>query len=280
MPFRLSRAAAAAALALCVFALPACKKKKKPAEPDQPNVQPQPMPMPGPASQPGADNRDPGAPRSPVFGTSDPRTAAMRAEAEGNMKQIMLAMHGFHDAYQGSPAGIADTSGKAGLSWRVAILPFLGQDALYKQFKLDEPWDGEHNKRLIDKMPKLFAPPRTDTFGYTFVRGFTGQGTWLPPQSQKGAPGQVLRGAGFSAFTDGLSNTIVVAEAYEPVIWTKPDEVPFTPGQAPKLGGVFASGAVVGMGDGSARFVRPSVSPKTLADAIQINDGHPVNLDE
>jgi hypothetical protein len=196
------------------------------------------------------------------------------------MKQIMLAMHSFHDSNNSFPAGIADKSGKAGLSWRVALLPYLEQGALYKQFKLDEPWDSEHNKALIPKMPKVYAPPRTDTYGYTFIRGFTGQGTWIPPASLKGQPGQVLRGVGFVGITDGTSNTILVAEAYEPVIWTKPDEVQFTPGMAPRLGGVFASGAVVGMGDGSTRFIRPSVSPKALADAIQINDGRPVNLDE
>ena len=48
---------------------------------------------------------------------------------------------------------IADSTGKPGLSWRVAILPYLEQDTLYKQFKLDEPWDSPHNKKLIRQMP-------------------------------------------------------------------------------------------------------------------------------
>src|SRR5271155_415299 len=44
------------------------------------------------------------------------------------------------------------------LSWRVAILPYIEHEALYQQFKLDEPWDSPHNKKLLDKMPKLYAP--------------------------------------------------------------------------------------------------------------------------
>jgi hypothetical protein len=271
--------AAALVASLALFALPACKKKKKPTEPDQPGAGPaQPNPGFGPPGQ-SSDSRDPGAPRSPVFGAGDLRTAAARAQAEANVKQVLLGLHAYNDANGSLPGGIADKSGRPGLSWRVAILPYVEQGNLYKQFKLDEPWDGPHNKALISQMPKLFAPPNAQTNGYTFLRGFTGQGAWLPP-SQAGQPGQLLRGASFASISDGLSNTILVAEAYEPVIWTKPDEVQFTPGTAPRLGGVFASGTVVGMGDGSTKFLRPSISPKALADAIQINDGHPVDLDQ
>jgi hypothetical protein len=279
---RLSLAAVAAALvaSLALFALPACKKKNKPTEPDRPGAGPaQPNPGFGPPQGQSPDNRDPGAPRSPVFG-ADLRTATMRKQAEGNVKQILLGLHSYNDANGSLPGGIADKSGKPGLSWRVALLPYVEQLNLYKQFKLDEPWDSAHNKALIPQMPKVFAPPGTQTNGYTFLRGFTGQGTWLPTQSQQGQPGQLLRGARFTDISDGLSNTILVAEAYEPVIWTKPDEVQFTPGMAPRLGGVFASGIVVGMGDGSTKFLPPSVSQKALADAIQINDGHPVDLDQ
>lgn len=283
MPLPLRRAAVALALAASVglVTLPACKKKK-PTQPDTPNVNEAPQPRPAPGQPPtgGTDARDPSAPRSPVFGTSDPRTAAMRAEAQGNVKQIVLGLQLYHDAYQTLPGGYADKGGKPGLSWRVAILPFIEQGALFEQFKLDEPWDSPANKALIPKMPKVFAPPRTETNGYTFVRGFTGPGTWLPPQSQTGQAGQPLRGVSFSSIPDGTTNTILVAEAYEPVIWTKPDEVPFTPGSAPRLGGVFASGFVAGLADGSVQFVRPSISPKALASAIQVNDGGIVNWDE
>ena len=91
--------------------------------------------------------------------------------------------------------------------------------------------------------------------------------------------GQPLAGATFAQFTDGTANTVLVAEAADAVIWTKPDEVAFDPQHPPKLGGVFEAGSVVGMADGSVRFVRKGVTPKTLASAIQLNDGGLVDLD-
>src|SRR6516164_4079520 len=56
--------------------------------------------------------------------------------------QIALAMHNYHDAYNGLPAqAIYSKDGKPLLSWRVAILPFIEEDNLYRQFKLNELWD-------------------------------------------------------------------------------------------------------------------------------------------
>jgi len=279
--FAPSTLAVAFIAALSLVAIPACKKPKKPAEPDSPTPTPPPGPSfsnPNPGSNTGG--RDPEAPRSPVFGTSDPRTAAMRQIAENNLKQILLALHNYHDTYGGLPAGFADQSGKPGLSWRVAILPFLEHDTLYRQFKLDEPWDSPNNKALISQMPPVYAPPRESTRGYTFYRGFTGPNTWLPPQQQPGRAGQPLFGVKLFQISDGTSNTILVAEAYDPVIWTKPDELQFTPGNPPRLGGVFASGFCAGMADTSVKFVRPGIDSKTLSNAIQINDGNAVNLDQ
>ena len=48
-------------------------------------------------------------------------------------------------------------SGRELLSWRVFLLPYLGEEALYKQFRLNEPWDSPHNRTLVDKMPAVFA---------------------------------------------------------------------------------------------------------------------------
>ena len=45
------------------------------------------------------------------------------------------------------------------LSWRVALLPYLDQNDLYKEFRQDEPWDSPHNKALIDRMPAVFQTP-------------------------------------------------------------------------------------------------------------------------
>src|SRR5688500_10207656 len=63
--------------------------------------------------------------------------------SENNLKQIGLAIHNFHDVNGFLPSGIVDAKTKKPLlSWRVAVLPYLEQDALYNQFKFDEAWDG------------------------------------------------------------------------------------------------------------------------------------------
>jgi hypothetical protein len=281
MSLRFPRGAVAVALiASLLVAIPACKKKKPPTDPT-PTPAPQ---QPGPSTNPGQgtglnfglDNPPP--PQGPFFANAF--EGPMRTPAQNDLKQIMLGLHNFHDTYHALPAGYADKTGKPGLSWRVAVLPFIEQDALFRQFKLDEPWDSESNKKLITMMPKTYAPPQTRTNGYTFYRGFTGPNTWLPPQTQPGTPGKPLLGVKLFDIRDGTSNTILVAEALDPVIWTKPDELQFTPGKPPKLGGVFGSGFLVGMADGSTRFVRKTVSGQSISDAIQINDGKPVNLDD
>ena len=79
--------------------------------------------------------------------------------ASNNLKQLALGIHNFHSAYRKLPAARTDENGQPLLSWRVAILPFIEQQALYEQFHLDEPWDSEHNLKLIDQMPATFTDP-------------------------------------------------------------------------------------------------------------------------
>ena len=69
-------------------------------------------------------------------------------------------MHNYHDVYKSFPAQASyDNKKKPLLSWRVHLLPYLDELALYKQFKLDEPWDSANNKPLIAKMPAVFRSP-------------------------------------------------------------------------------------------------------------------------
>lgn len=287
MAVHLTRSATAVALALSVglLALPACKKKAPPTVPDTPAPTPGPAPgltppNPNTTGTPNASGYvPPAAPRGPIFRTADPRTAPLRAAAEKNMKEIVLGLHNFEATYTAFPAGYADKTGKLGLSWRVAILPFIEQDNLFRQFKLDEPWDSEHNRKLIPLMPKTFAPPNESTNGYTFARGFTGPNTWLPPLQQPARPGQLVFGAKILNITDGTSNTALVADAGDAVIWSKPDEMAFGPNSVPKFGGVFESGTIVGLADASVRLVRKGADPGLWPKLIQINDGGIVPFD-
>ena len=188
------------------------------------------------------------------------QTAAQRIGISNDLKQLALASIIYADSHDGKmlPAAVVDKNGKPLLSWRVLVLPYIEQDDLYKQFHLDEPWDGEHNKKLIEKMPPTFAPPNSEAFKKheTFFQAFVGAGSVFD--------GNELRYP--ASITDGTSQTIMFAEAATSVPWTKPEDIPFDKGKlAPKLGGLTKNGFMVAFCDGSVRLLSRSISEETLA---------------
>jgi hypothetical protein len=196
------------------------------------------------------------------------RAAAERVGSSNNLHQMSLGMLNMADSNKGvmPAAAIYSKEGKPLLSWRVAILPYVEQDNLYKEFHLDEPWDSEHNKKLLAKMPKIYLRPGAapgETM--THYRVFHGPG----------AAFEGKEGVNFPAgFTDGSSQTILVVEAEEGVPWTKPDELPFDEKKdLPPLGLKGNDYFVVAMADGSVHVVRKSISKETLKAAITRNAG-------
>ena len=91
---------------------------------------------------------------------ADEKEQKARRQSLHNLRTISLAVHNAISAdKQGRfPAAAISKDGKPLLSWRVALLPFLGEKGLYEQFHLDEPWDSPHNKLLLDQMPNVYAP--------------------------------------------------------------------------------------------------------------------------
>ena len=190
-----------------------------------------------------------------------------RAKSTNNLKQIGLAFHNYADTHNKFANNVADDKGKVLLSWRVLLLPYLEHDALFKEFKLDESWDSTHNKKLIEKMPKVYTPVRGKAGkGETFYRGFTGPSTIFEA-------GKELK---FQHITDGTSNTILCVEAEKSVPWTKPDDLPFDPkkDELPKVGGaMFEAGFNCLICDGSVRFVKKDVAKDTLKAMITRDGG-------
>lgn len=208
---------------------------------------------------------------------------APRLTALNNYKQVGLALHNFEAATGALPVHAVGAKGvpvkgpndKALLSWRVAILPYIEQDNLYRQFKLDEPWDSEHNKKLIPLMPKIYAPAGKPPAkaGHTHVQMLVG-------------PGGTPLGAKFpGSFPDGTSNTLAVVEAADAVIWTKPDDVmvPFkyNAGELMKKfgSGEFPGGFAVAFWDGSTRFLRDTMKEGTLSLLCYPADGQVIPAD-
>jgi hypothetical protein len=203
------------------------------------------------------------------------RAAAARTQSSNNLKQIALAMHNFHDANGKLPARATfDKNGKPMLSWRVMILPYIEQDALYKEFKLDEPWDSKHNIKLLDKMPKIYASPQDEEClkkHVTHYQGFVGKGVFFEGKMGLNFPAD---------FPDGTSNTLMIVEARKAVPWTKPEDLPYDANKPlPKLGLPGAKGFLASLCDGSVRFMSDKVTEKTLRYAITRNDGEVLGED-
>ena len=208
-------------------------------------------------------------------GVQKVREAASRMQSANNLKQIALAMHAYNDANgHFPPQAVYDKDGKPLLSWRVLILPYVEQNELYKQFHLDEPWDSENNKKLMEQMPKVFAAPAQSEESLknheTVYQGFAGKGAFFDGK----------KGLTFADVTDGLSNTIMAVEAAKPVPWSKPEDVPFDEGKLlPKVGGLYPHLFQVGMCDGSVRGISTSVKEETLRAAITRNGGEVLGSD-
>jgi hypothetical protein len=155
--------------------------------------------------------------------TQDAREDAYRSTRINAFKQLALGMLNYESATKAlPPASSHGDKGRPLLSWRVLILPYLGEQALYEQFRLDEPWDSEHNRTLIEKMPLIYADPSLDVRA---AIGDAGRTTFVVPTGEGLAFGG-KEGITYRAIKDGTSNTILLVEVPpgKAVVWTKPDD--------------------------------------------------------
>ena len=170
------------------------------------------------------------------------------------------------------PAVVYGENGRPLLSWRVLLLPFIEEGELFRQFKLDEPWDSPHNIRLLPKMPRTYfpfdgsSPPEPNT---TFYQVFVGKGTAF-----EGREGLKLK----DDFPNGTSITFLIVEAGSAVPWTKPEDIAYDERMPlPKLGGLFKGSFRAALVDGSVRYVLDETKESTLRTVIVRNGEKPGN---
>jgi prepilin-type processing-associated H-X9-DG protein len=203
------------------------------------------------------------------------RETARRSQCVNNLKQLGIAMYNYVEA-NGSlpPAAITDRNGKPLLSWRVAILPYIEESSLYSKFHLDEPWDSPHNLVLLEPMPSVYGCP-SDT---TRKPGTTGYQAIIGPNTAFTPDFKTLQ---VQDFTDGTSNTLIVAESRRCVTWTKPEDLPFnTTLPLSGLGSFHGSHKDrfnVLFADGSVRLLKSSIAPAVLRALLTRNGNEMVS---
>jgi hypothetical protein len=98
---------------------------------------------------------------------------AGQTENSDRLKIIGRALQAYaqdHGSYP--PAALLNRKGQPTVSWRVLILPYLGEKDLYERFDLTKPWDDPVNLRLLREMPAVYL--RSDPFADRTETGFAG----------------------------------------------------------------------------------------------------------
>jgi prepilin-type N-terminal cleavage/methylation domain-containing protein/prepilin-type processing-associated H-X9-DG protein len=162
------------------------------------------------------------------------REAAARVQCQNNLKEIGLALHGYHDARKALPPGYlayspytdGATDTAPGWGWAALILPYIEQDPLYRQLNLSQPIP---NSPAIQTVIPLYLCP-SDTYPSTAFPVTDGFGSTLAlaaPSSYAACVGgdesDTTDPIGLGIFyrnsktrltdiTDGTSNTILIGE--------------------------------------------------------------------
>jgi len=200
--------------------------------------------------------------------------ARHRIKCKGNLTQIGVALHNYHDAFGVfPPAYISDEHGRPMHSWRVLILPYFDSDlgiALHKEYNFSEPWDGPNNIKLLERRPDVYACPARidDEPTLTSYAAIVGDEC-------------VFRGTepvSISEITDGVSNTSIVGEvAHAHIRWTEPRDISFGAfpgiGQPEGFSSDHEGGVHLLRGDTSAKFTSARLTPKELRAWFTRNGG-------
>src|SRR5690606_15140578 len=104
--------------------------------------------------------------------------ASQRVQDTNRMKRVGLAFHNYADMNKHFPAPvIIDAESGQKRSWRIDLLPYLEQQALYDQYRKDEPWDSEANMKVLEQMPAVYRSTRQRDATSSSVYVVTGKDT-------------------------------------------------------------------------------------------------------
>ena len=209
----------------------------------------------------------------------------VRTPSQNAVRQLTLSIIIYESGRMAfPPAYKTDEAGKPIHSWRVLMLPNLGEEALYAKYDFDEPWDGPNNIKLLDQMPEVFSCRMKDSPAN------------LTPYKlvvDKGTPFEGGQTHNYGAIKDGSSNTFAIIEDLSnPVPWTKPDDLTIEQAVAllsecelSEIPRAWDSqftktlnGPAVSLFDGSTHSFLPNANQKVIRNLCMCDDGNVVNI--
>lgn len=203
------------------------------------------------------------------------KEAARRSACTNNLKNIGVALREYRDKFGTLPPRyVADKTGKPLYSWRVLLLPYLHEEDLYRQFHLDEAWDGPHNKPLLEGIPEVY---RCRTHG-TISKNTDATSSHYSAAYGKDCAFEEGNPVLWDEITDDPSQTLLVLEVSDADIpWTAPIDVKFadhpTPGDRNGYSSDHVGGLHVLFADGESRFLSENTDPETFRRLMLRNDG-------
>lgn len=188
-------------------------------------------------------------------------------DASEKLNQIALALWQRDEEVNPKPEPARNSQ----LSWRVHLLPSLGQEKLYKQFQLNEAWNSEANLKLIPAMPDIY---RMGT-----ITGRTRFLLSLPADCPRGL-GE-LPSAGAITDSPGLTTVVYVAAPHRGTVWTKPDTLESFKGSPQQaLGWSDRTSVIAATLEGITIEIPGNLHPTKLAALLSTRGGEVFDLPE
>ncbi|MCC9644056.1 DUF1559 domain-containing protein [Rhodopirellula sp. JC740] len=210
------------------------------------------------------------------------RVGRQRLSSIKNLEKIASALNAYASDHGAYPAPYTtDRSGRRLHSWRVAILPYLGEEGLYNRIDKDVAWNEGDNEQLMwSEMPAVFRHPELQGWGVgTVYQLVTGTGTLFPATGPLGP----------ASATDGATKTILVVEGAMDGMtdsWMEPYDVDIQQiggainGPSGKgLGGATEGGVCVATVDGRGYFLPDTTPPLTVQALLTPRGGEPLSDD-
>jgi prepilin-type N-terminal cleavage/methylation domain-containing protein/prepilin-type processing-associated H-X9-DG protein len=226
------------------------------------------------------------------------REAARRIACVNNLKQVGVALHGYHDAFRTFPAGgwIAafnqPETARMNSGWSASILPWVEQTSLYSSLNLSWPYNVSQNSTAAETVLSVYLCPsqpraslwnqapgdpfRSADADYGGIYGPRGIGPKPYTNNPPRGPFLFNQTVSIAQVRDGTSLTLFVGEAPEAInaLWASGHNIfdqsaPINARPKYEYGEELTSQHPAGVnavfGDGSVRFLKDSLSLNVLS---------------